>query len=98
MKKIIMAIGLTCLAATAHAGDPANGAKIYKRHCVSCHGPTGRPTLPGLPDFSIGQSLAKPDRVLAQKIKAGNRMMPAFLGVIKTTDIDDVITYLRTMR
>lgn len=85
------------LSAQAIAGDPANGAKVYQQHCVACHGPTGRATAPGVPDFSIGQGLAKPDLTLAESIKRGKALMPAFLGLVVDNDIMDAISYIRTL-
>ena len=81
----------------AWGGDPNNGAKIYLKHCLSCHGSTGRSMTPGTPDFSMGQSLQNPDPVLAATIKSGKKLMPAYLGILKEEEIADVIGYIRTL-
>lgn len=81
----------------AWAGDPNLGAKIYKKHCINCHGSNGRSMMPGTPNLTIGQSLLKPDTVLAEVVKTGKKMMPGYLGVLKEQDIADVITYIRTL-
>lgn len=101
MKKAVSIIVFTLSlfwVGTALAGDPNNGSKIYGQHCANCHGSNGRASMPGLPDFSVGQSLNKPDTQLAQTIKSGVKIMPGFLGVLQDSDIYDVIAYIRTLQ
>ncbi len=92
-----MLFGFVLLCNSAWAGDPNLGAKIYKKHCINCHGSNGRSKMPGTPHLTQGQSLIKPDTVLAEVVKKGKKMMPAYLGVLKEQDIADVITYIRTL-
>jgi cytochrome c len=45
MKKFLSGIalvGMVCLASTGVAQDNANGEKVYKARCASCHGPDGK--------------------------------------------------------
>lgn len=101
--RLIKKIGLLFLlnlswVAWVHAGNPANGAKIYQRYCESCHGSSGRSLTPGTPDFSVGESLNQPDGVLQAAVEKGKKMMPGFLGILKKEQIQDAISYLRTLQ
>ncbi len=89
---IVLAMG------QARAADPRAGAKLYNMHCTTCHGPRGSARVPGVPDFSRGDTLFKGDTQLLQAIENGGGVMPAFRGLMSTYEIMDVIAYLRTLR
>jgi len=84
--------------APAWAGDPARGADLYRQHCTSCHGASGRPVLPNAPDFTRHTALLKPDLALLASIRRGRGAMPAYDGVLRDRDILDVVAHLRTLR
>lgn len=79
------------------AGDPGKGAQLYSDHCVVCHGERGEGAVPGVPDFTRGAALLAPDRTLANTVRLGKTSMPAFQGLLKDSDIYDVIAFLRTL-
>lgn len=81
----------------AQAADPTNGAKLYNRQCVDCHGAQGNGMMPGMPNFLRGEGLMKSDAALVQTLERGSGVMPAFRGLLTTQDMLDVIAYLRTM-
>lgn len=83
---------------SAHAADPKNGGEIYGRQCINCHGQRGKPTMPGVPDFSRGERLMQSDIDLIKVISRGKGMMPAYQGLLTEKDIFDVVAYLRTLR
>lgn len=85
------------LGAPAYAADTQNGAKVYAQHCLSCHGPNGRGSAPGVPDFSRGNVLFRSDGAIFASIKAGKGAMPGYLGILRERDLFDVIAYLRTL-
>lgn len=89
---------MALLAGSAWAGDPGKGSTIYRTHCVTCHGERGEGAMPGVPDFSRGEGLMQPDRVLAESIIQGKTIMPAFQGMLSDDEVLDVIAFLRTMR
>lgn len=91
-------VGMALLAGSAWAGDPGKGSTIYRTHCVTCHGERGEGAMPGVPDFSRGEGLMQPDRVLAESIIQGKTIMPAFQGMLSDDEVLDVIAFLRTMR
>ena len=94
----LMALAGLLAVNTAQAADPRNGAKLYNMHCSSCHSVNGRGGMPGVPDFSRGGALFKPDAKLVSVIEQGVGVMPAYRGLMSTRDILDVIAHLRTFR
>ncbi len=82
----------------AYAADPRHGAELYARHCTGCHGGDGRPVMPTAPDFSRPTSLMKPDPVLLASIRAGRGAMPAYRGLLRDTEILDIVAHLRSLR
>jgi cytochrome c6 len=82
----------------ALAADPLRGAELYRSHCSGCHGPGGRPVLPGAPDFSRPTALLKPDMALLETIRSGRAGMPGYAGQIRDREILDLISHLRTLQ
>ena len=93
-------IGLALCLAVGHvqAADPNHGAELYRTHCAGCHGPSGRPVLPGAPDFSRPTALLKPDLSLAATIRSGKGGMPAYAGLLRERELLDLVSHLRTFR
>ncbi|MCB1888233.1 MAG: c-type cytochrome [Rhodocyclaceae bacterium] len=81
----------------ALAADPVNGSRIYSMHCVVCHGVDGHAVMPNAPSFAAGDGLMQPDIMIANSIRGGKNVMPAFLGILREQEIRDVIAYLRTL-
>jgi mono/diheme cytochrome c family protein len=92
----------------AHAGgDPAKGQAIYQAKCTMCHGPQGKgdgPIGPGLKppaaDFTAGPSKTKPVDEMRRTIEEGkpNTAMVAWKSQLSAGEIDDVLTYVLTLR
>lgn len=82
----------------AMAADPTKGRKIYMQHCQNCHGLSGKAQMPGVPDFSRGEGLFRPDIELVRQIRLGRGMMPAFEGLFTEDELLDVVAFLRTLR
>jgi mono/diheme cytochrome c family protein len=83
--------------------DTARGKEIYAGTCIACHGPTGKGTIPGTPDFNKSNGvLSQDDDVLTDHITNGYRgrrspmPMPAKGGNANLTDedIENVLAYL----
>lgn len=86
------------LSGAAFAADVNNGNALYQQHCTNCHGDGGMGMMPGVPDFSRGERLFAPDMQLADAIRNGVRVMPAFEGLLSDHEILDVVAYLRTLQ
>lgn len=82
----------------ALAADPGKGRQIYMKHCQNCHGISGKAQMPGVPDFTRGEGLFRPDIELVRQIRAGRGMMPAYEGLFTEDELLDVIAFLRTLR
>lgn len=80
------------------AANPSRGQQIYQMYCAACHGFRGEGVAPDAPKFQLGERLNKPDILLMQSVKAGNKTMPPFFGVLKDPEILDVLGYVRTLR
>lgn len=84
-------------AVNSYAADIVRGGKLYAKHCATCHGVNGVNVMPDAPNFSRSESLLRPDVFILAAIKEGKNAMPAYQGMLKDTDILDVIAYLRTL-
>lgn len=80
------------------AANLGRGQQIYQMHCAACHGFRGEGVAPEAPKFQLGERLNKPDVMLMQSVKTGNKTMPPFFGVLKDAEILDVLGYVRTLR
>ena len=82
----------------ALAADPGKGRQIYMQHCQNCHGISGKAQMPGVPDFTRGEGLFRPDIELVRQIHTGRGMMPAYEGMFTEDELLDVVAFLRTLR
>ena len=82
----------------AAAADINKGGQFYGLHCANCHGATGIPVMPGLPNFQRSEKLLQADVMLLTSIRRGKNAMPAFAGILRDQEIMDVIAYLRTLQ
>lgn len=80
----------------SNASDINLGQGIYQRHCVSCHGVNGSPSMGGAPNFRRGQGLMQSDQALHRRIQNGEKACPAYRGILDDQQILDVIAYIRT--
>jgi mono/diheme cytochrome c family protein len=95
--------------AAASPESITNGAALYKRHCVMCHGATGQgdgpaaKTLKGkLPVLSDKATMTKlTDAQIHEVITTGKKTeignMPALGKRLKPEEITDVVNYVRTL-
>ena len=92
-------------AAANATGNPAAGAAVFHATCVVCHAPSGRGTMPGMPDFTRTDGvLSLPTDVLARRIHEGFSDGKAPMAMppngdnpnLTPGDIRNVIAYLRT--
>lgn len=93
----LLGVVLVLASGAAQARNLARGETVYRDHCEVCHGAGGYPSMPGVPDFTLGDGLMQPDFGLEQVIREGRNTMPGYDGVLSNTEIADVITYLRSV-
>ena len=101
--RVVLALSAVCSVLTVEsaggrAADVFAGQEIYQKHCERCHGITGRPLLPNVPDFYQGEGLSASDGRLVQSIKKGGNLMPSFNRIIKDRDIFNALAYIRTFQ
>lgn len=99
MVKIPLLLVLGCLALplTASAADPAaEGAKLYRRHCSSCHGLDGHGGV-GVPLALPSFLSAVDDDYLFRSIRLGRpgRVMPAF-SQLSDAETRAIVAHLRS--
>ena len=96
-------------AAAASPESVANGAALFKRHCVMCHGAAGlgdgpaAKTLKGkLPSLADKATMSKlTDAQIHETITAGKKTdignMPALGKRLKPEEITDIVNHVRTL-
>ena len=96
-------------AAAATPESITNGAALYKRQCVMCHGATGQGDGPAakslkgkLPSLADKATMAKlTDAHIHETITAGKKTeignMPALGKRLKPEEITDIVNYVRTL-
>jgi len=82
----------------AFAADIYNGKSVYKQRCAICHGDRGKAVMPGTPDLSRQQGMQKSNSYLLKRLKRGKGSCPPFGGILKDEQLNDVISFVRTMR
>jgi mono/diheme cytochrome c family protein len=83
----------------ASSARAKHGETIFKAQCIGCHNkqvgdtsPFGPPNLHGI----LGANPVLTPQQTAETIKQGKGVMPAFGGKLNTSDINDVVAYLKT--
>ena len=99
----IAVIAMLCLVGSiARAQDVANGEKIYKAKCVSCHGPDGKgETAAGKAtkarDLCSADVKKESDADWTGIIVKGKNKMPSYDKKISDADVKDVVKYMRSL-
>ena len=73
----------------------ADGAAVYKKYCLLCHGVDGKLGVNGAKDITISP-LTKAERVVL--ITNGKNLMTPFKGVLTEAEIDAVADYTLTLK
>lgn len=91
----LLAGGLIAVcSATAVAQD---AAATYKSKCAVCHGPEGKGGKMGTRDFASPEVKAQSDAQLTEIITKGKGKMPPYGGKLKDTEVQDMVTYIRSL-
>ena len=78
--------------------DGATAKRNYERFCAACHGFNGMSITPGVPNLRMNEGLIQPDFQIIQKLKMGSPKKPPMLGVLKDQELQEIISYTRTIR
>jgi len=106
MKKVwsvVAVAAMLCLvSSTTRAQDVANGEKVYKAKCASCHGPDGKgDTAAGKAtkarDLCSADVKAETDAAWTDIIIKGKNKMPSYDKKITDAEVKDVIKYMRSL-
>lgn len=98
MKTGFLAFGLLLAAQGAAAYDPMKAKLNYERFCAACHGFNGMSVAPDTPHLRLNQGLMQSDIQIVQKLKAGTPRKPPMAGLLSDADLQQVVTYARTLR
>lgn len=92
----------------AHGGDPRLGKQWYDQICSTCHGPEGNGYQAGGSGTAVGKAgflRVASDGFIRETIKEGRsntRMLPfqgpEAMADLSDREIDDIISYLRTLQ
>jgi cytochrome c6 len=106
MKNVLSGIALVamlCLAGSiVRAQDVANGEKVYKAKCASCHGPDGKgETAAGKAtkarDLCSADVKKETDAAWTEVVVKGKNKMPPYDKKITDADVKDVVAYMRSL-
>lgn len=89
--------------ATVPAIAQDGGAAIYKTKCAMCHGADGTGNTPvgksmKVRSFKSDEDVKASDATLIKQTKEGVGKMPAYAGKLTDAQIQDVVTYIRTLQ
>jgi cytochrome c len=87
----------------ANGGDPAAGQAVFQSACAVCHyaDKTDKKVGPGLagiyhvPALPNGEAVT--DANIERWIRNGGGMMPGFKSALNAKQMDDLISYLKTL-
>ena len=87
-------------------GDAGKGKTVFANNCATCHGVKGAgdgiaasSLNPKPANFAKGKfKYGSDDASLKKTIKNGKGSMPPWKAVLKPKQIDDVISYIRTLK
>lgn len=110
---LVVAIHYRDLLASAFASNPfpnsaasaARGKLLYDRHCVVCHGPSGRGDGPAARSMDASMDDLSdlppppifPDGVIVYRIAQGKGLMPAWGKTLTHDELWDVLNHLRAL-
>lgn len=73
----------------------AHGKALYERNCVVCHGPEGNMQKSGAKNLQVSELT---EEEISNLIQNGKNSMPAYGALYNQTDIEAVITYVKSFR
>jgi mono/diheme cytochrome c family protein len=80
---------------SSNEGNQMDGAGIYKKYCVICHGVDGKLGVSGAKDITVC-TLTEAERIVL--IAKGKNTMTPFEGVLSPEEIKAVAAYTMTLK
>lgn len=94
-------VALTVVGPNLHGSPAADGAALYKKHCVMCHGADGKGfKVLKTPDMTSAQWQASvKDADIANVTKNGKKgtTMPAFKDKLSDDDVKALVAHIRSL-
>ncbi|MGA8148598.1 MAG: cytochrome c [Gallionellaceae bacterium] len=81
----------------ALAADAVNGQRLYLANCAGCHGTNGISIMQKAPNLARFEMRDQTDQALVDTIRSGGGSMPPYIGILKDSDLLDVVSFLRTL-
>jgi cytochrome c6 len=100
---IAFCLALVLGAAPSFAADLAHGAQVFSANCAACHMGGGnvvnaeRTLKAEALEAYLENYTADHAAAIATQVTKGKNAMPAFLGKLSETDIEDVAAYVEDM-
>ncbi|MBA3394164.1 MAG: cytochrome c [Deltaproteobacteria bacterium] len=100
--RLLLVLVLGAAACKPEAKVRGDGAEIYARMCVTCHGSTGKPSATMIARLAV-RDLTAPelrDRITPSLVEAQvrkgsqNKLMPGFEGALSDAEIKAVSAYV----
>ena len=91
----LLACGLIAVCPAPAVAQDA--AATFKSKCAVCHGPEGKGGKMGTRDFASPEVKAQSDAQLTEIITKGKGKMPPYGGKLKDTEVQDLVTYIRSL-
>jgi cytochrome c6 len=79
------------------AADAVNGQRLFMANCAGCHGVNGISIMQKAPNLARFEMRDQSDQALQETIRSGGDSMPPYIGILKDSEILDVISFLRTL-
>ncbi|HEX7228498.1 MAG TPA: cytochrome c [Candidatus Binatia bacterium] len=109
--RILFAAGALLLCCSNSFADIAQGKRIYRENCAPCHGESGKGdgvgarSLPVRPADHTNPAVMswRSDAFLRDVIAKGGKamglssFMPAWQGIFKDKEIEDLVVYIRSL-
>lgn len=99
---VVVAAVLCLMGSVARSQDVANGEKVYKAKCASCHGPDGKgDTAAGKAtkarDLGSADVKKETDAEWTDIIVKGKNKMPSYDKKLSDAEVKDVVAYMRSL-
>ena len=82
-------------AGPAGEADVADGAQIYKKYCIICHGADGKLGVNGAKDLTVCKFTLEEREM---QVRKGKNTMTPFEGILTDAQIKSVAAYTMTLK